>query len=213
MRCYIMIAAIALQSLECSVNTNHRTGVTASLAPPADIRSGEVATDPEVIPGLWQMLGDAGFGFGRMEQAAFIVREADGRLILVRWPEAGEPGTSRWVGPLPNGVVAIAHTHPNWDPNPSKIDIRTAQQSHLPVYVVTRTEISKTLGGLPQIVLSGDWRPVTRPTCAGEEGFCDPAKSRVAALALIVRKSSQRLMFEATRADRHRSGIRGRIER
>jgi hypothetical protein len=158
MRRYIMIAAVALQSLECSINTYHRIDATAPLAQPADTRSGEVATDPEVVPGLWQMLGDAGFGFRRMEEAAFIVRKADGRLILVRWPEAGEPGTSRWFGPLPSGVVAIAHTHPNWDPNPSKIDIRTAQQSHLPVYVVTRSEISKTLGRSPQIVLSGDWR-------------------------------------------------------
>ncbi len=93
------------------------------------------------MPVLWQMFGDAGFGLRHTEEAAFIVGNADGRLALIRWPEAGEPDTSRWTGPLPEGVVAIVHTHPNWNPLPSKIDIRTAQRSRLPVYVVTRTEI------------------------------------------------------------------------
>jgi hypothetical protein len=167
MRRQIMIAAIALHSLECSVNSSQRNDAPTSLTPPTETRSGEVATDPAVLPVLWQMLGDAGFGFRHSEQAAFIVRKAGGRLILVRWPEAGEPDTSYWVGPLPDGVVAIVHTHPNWEPLPSKIDIRTAQRSHLPVYVVTRTEVSKTLGGSPQIVLSGDWGPVAGLACEG----------------------------------------------
>ncbi len=166
MRCHIMIAATALLSLECSVNSNQRTNAKSSLVPPADARSGEVAGDPKVLPLLWQMLGDAGGGFRRTEVAAFIVRKADGQLVLVRWPEAGEPDTSRWVGRLPGGAVAIVHTHPNWEPLPSRIDIRTAQRSHLPVYVVTRTEISKTFGGSPLIVLNGDWNPVARVACA-----------------------------------------------
>ncbi len=52
---------------------------------------------------------------------------------------------SRWAEPLPNGVVAIVHTHPNWERLPSTIDIRTSQRIHLPVYVVTgRHDISGT---------------------------------------------------------------------
>lgn len=169
MRPQIMIVVIALQSLECSVNSNR--------APALEARSDEVADDPEVLPALWRMLGDAGLGFRHMEEAAFIVRKADGRLIVVRWPDSGEPDTARWDGPLPKSVVAIVHTHPNWEPLPSKIDIRTAQRSHLPVYVVTRTEISKTLGGSPQIVLNGDWSAVAR-ACAGERSLAAAAASR-----------------------------------
>jgi hypothetical protein len=149
----VIIAAIALQLLECAVNS------TVSSAPAKQNRSDEVAGDPEVLPLLWQMLGDAGLGFRHTEQAAFIVRKNGGRWVLIRWPDAGEPNTSRWAGPPPNGAVAIVHTHPNWEPLPSRIDIRTAQRSRLPVYVITRTEISRTLGGRPQVVLSGDWRP------------------------------------------------------
>jgi hypothetical protein len=190
MRRQIVIAAIALQSLECSVNSNPRREASASLMPPAETRSGELAIAPEVLPLLWQMLGDAGFGFRHTEQAGFIVRKPGGQLTLVRWPDAGEPDTSRWAGKLPDGAIAIVHTHPNWEPLPSKIDIRTAQRSHLPVYVITRNEISKTLGGSPQIVLSGDWSAVARLACAGQRPLCSGDQSSVATLAQILRQSS-----------------------
>ena len=129
------------------------------MPPPAEKRSADVVTTPEILPMLWRMLDDAGHGFTHTEQAAFVVVK-DGRLALVKWADAGEPDTARWFGPLPPGVMAIVHTHPNWEPLPSNIDIRAAQQSHLPVYVVTATEISKTAGGPPEIVLNGDWNPV-----------------------------------------------------
>jgi hypothetical protein len=154
----VFIAAIALQSLGCAVNSSMKRDATHPRMVPAQTRSGEVATNPDVVPVLWEMFGDAGFGLRHTEEAAFIVGTETGRFILVRWPSGGEPDTARWTGRIPDGVVAIVHTHPNWQPLPSRIDIRTAQRSHLPVYVVTRTEISKTLGGSPQIVLTGDWR-------------------------------------------------------
>jgi JAB domain-containing protein similar to deubiquitination enzymes len=120
----------------------------------------DLVTTPEMLPRLWGMFDDAGRGFRHTEQAAFVVATGGGRLALVRWPDAGEPDTVRWYGRFPAGVMAIVHTHPNWQPLPSNIDIRTAQQAHLPVYVVTATEISKTAGGPAEIVLNGDWKPV-----------------------------------------------------
>ena len=120
----------------------------------------DIVTTPEIRLMLWRMFDDSGLGFKPTEQAAFVVATGGGRLALVRWPDAGEPDTVRWYGPFPARAIAIVHTHPNWRPLPSKIDIRTAQQTHLPVYVVTATEISKTVGGPPEIVLNGDWKPV-----------------------------------------------------
>ena len=117
----------------------------------------EFATNPVVVPVLWKMFGDAGFGHRHTEEAAFVVGNSEGRLMLVRWPSAGEPDTAWWSGPMPTGTVAIVHTHPNWNPLPSNIDVRTARQSRLPVYVVTRTEISRTTGGSAEVVLRGEW--------------------------------------------------------
>lgn len=127
-------------------------------------RSAGFATNAAVLPMLWKMFGDAGFGHRHAEAAAFVVGNEKGRLMLVRWPASGEPDTVFWVGPLPSGVVAIVHTHPNWNPLPSNIDMRTARRSRLPVYVVTRTEISRTTGGSPEIVVRGEWggRPPIR---------------------------------------------------
>lgn len=149
----VVIAGIGLLSLGCA----HRRGMDREAAH-SMLQPGEFATDPEVVPVLWQMFGDAGFGFRHTEEAAFIVGNGDGGFIFVRWPSGAEPDTARWTGPMPGRVVAIVHTHPNWLPLPSRIDIRTAKQSHVPVYVVTRRAISKTSGGSPEIVLSGDWR-------------------------------------------------------
>ena len=124
---------------------------------------GSIASDPvttpEMLPMLWRLLDDAGLGFRHTEEAAFVVAKGGGRFALVRWPETGESDTARWYGRFPDGVIAIVHTHPNWRPLPSRIDIRTAQRSRLPVYVVTATEISKTEGGRAEIVLKGDWKP------------------------------------------------------
>jgi YVTN family beta-propeller protein len=92
------------------------------------------------------------------EEAAFIVGNGAGGFIIVRWPASAELDSARWTGLLPGHVVAIVHAHPNWQPLPSGIDIRTAQRGHVPVYVVTQNAISKTSGGSPEMVLSGDWR-------------------------------------------------------
>jgi hypothetical protein len=54
MRRQIMIAAIALHSLECSVNSSQRNDAPTSLTPPTETRSGEVgrrSIDPRQVAG------------------------------------------------------------------------------------------------------------------------------------------------------------------
>jgi hypothetical protein len=118
---------------------------------------GELAHDPLVRDELWKLLEDAHYGFAETEQAMFIIRGSDGRFSFVRWTSTGIPHHAQWTAPIPLGVVAIVHTHPNWMPRPSLTDIRTALRSNLPVYVVTRTRITKTIGGETSLVLKGDW--------------------------------------------------------
>ena len=119
----------------------------------------ELAHDPAVRAAMWQLMQDTRYGFAETEEAVFIVRERDGRLSFVRWSSTQVPHQARWEGPWPRGVVAIAHTHPNWLAQPSELDRHVARRSNVPVYVVTRTRIVKTSGGETQMVVKGDWRP------------------------------------------------------
>ncbi|HEX7420875.1 MAG TPA: Mov34/MPN/PAD-1 family protein [Thermoanaerobaculia bacterium] len=150
----VVIAAIALESFGCAVESSLKKEPTHPVMLPGD----DVATRREVAVVLREMFGDAGFGLRHAEEAAFVVANGASGFVVLRWPSGDQSDTARWIGPMPAGVVAIVHTHPNWQPLPSNIDIRTAKSSRLPVYVVTRDQISKTAGGSPEIVFNGDWR-------------------------------------------------------
>lgn len=118
----------------------------------------DLAHDPEARGIFWNLLRDARYGFAIHEEAAFLVREPDGRLAHVRWPH-GAPHSARWLGPHPPRAIAIVHTHPNWIPDPSPTDIRTARDHRLPVYVVTRLRVTRTDGRAGETVMVGEWKP------------------------------------------------------
>lgn len=118
-------------------------------------------SDPAVREIFGQLLAEARFGFSRAEEAAFIVRAKDGGYRCIAWPSDGLVDSARWEGRIPDGVLAIVHTHPNWMAAPSRIDARTARRSGVPVYVITRTQIAVTHGGPAQVVVSGEWKPRT----------------------------------------------------
>jgi hypothetical protein len=113
--------------------------------------SADLITIPQLRPLLQQIVEDGGNGFRDMEEAGFVTVH-EGQFAIVRWSPAGEAFTGRWFGRLPEGALAIVHTHPNWQPMPSTIDARTAARTGLAVYVLTSTTITKTSGGTPQIV-------------------------------------------------------------
>ena len=125
---------------------------------------GPVAAADEIIdaPGVrsmcWQLLAETRFGFSHVEAAAFIVRDHSG-YRSVEWPSDGGTDSAKWFGQVPAGVVAIIHTHPNWMSTPSNIDARTARSARVPVYVITRTRITKTDGNGMEIVMRGEWKP------------------------------------------------------
>jgi len=118
----------------------------------------ELARDPVIAEGLWDMFRRAQYGFSHLEQAAFVVVDPDGTLSLVPWPMTAIDDESHWKGPLPPNAIAIVHTHPNTSPRPSRIDARTAIETGLAVYVVTRNMIQKTSHGITEVVVTGPWR-------------------------------------------------------
>lgn len=105
----------------------------------------DLADDPRVLHDFATMLRDARYGYGA-EHAAFLVRNSDGSVALVFWPD-GFADSAQWIGALPPGAIAIVHTHPTWLPMPSRIDRCTSRATHLPVYVLTRGTIAKAVDG------------------------------------------------------------------
>ena len=100
------------------------------------------------VAAVLAMLGRDQNGFTHMEKAAFLVQDAAGNVTAVEWPSSGLPDTVMWVGPIPENAIAIAHTHPDWCPRPSTVDVRTARAARMPVYVVTKTQVWQTAAGV-----------------------------------------------------------------
>jgi len=111
----------------------------------------EPAVDERLREPFRDLLREARGGSSRTEAAGFVVRLPSGRYVIVRWPEAELPDEARWEGPWPPGTVAIVHTHPNWMPEPSRIDRATAAKWHVDVYVVTSSGVARTAGAEAEI--------------------------------------------------------------
>lgn len=121
--------------------------------------SHDLSHDRIVRHAFWTLLTKVRYGFSDYEAAAFIVRKADGGFRAVEWPEANARDCQKWRGAYPVGTIAIAHTHPNWLPYPSRVDLIAARTTRLPVYVITRIGITRTDGNVSEVVVRGDWRP------------------------------------------------------
>jgi hypothetical protein len=120
-----------------------------------DLRS--VASDPAVLAMFADMLRVSTPGVER-EVAAFLVRDGDGRISCRAWPRLGRFRAEAFHGEIPNGTVAIAHTHPPLSTKPSRGDIAEAQRIGLPIYVVTRRQIHVVHPGTGRsISVAGNW--------------------------------------------------------
>ena len=119
----------------------------------------EVACSDAVLTQAWVLLAEARYGQSTREHAAFVVLDERG-YSFVAWPYGGSEYAAHYKGTIPEHTVAIIHTHPNAYPMPSAEDETAAQRLGIPVYVITRTMISRT-GSLR--VWDGDWKPGGRP--------------------------------------------------
>ena len=82
----------------------------------------DVLHDPSVVACFAHLLREAGFGFAPVERAAFVFMNADGEFRCLDWPPTHQFKAAHWNGPIPVGVVALAHTHPVVSPYPSVDD-------------------------------------------------------------------------------------------
>ena len=102
----------------------------------------DVLHDPSVLACFAHLLREAGFGFAPVERAAFVFMNADGEFRCLDWPATHQFKAAHWKGPIPVGVVAIAHTHPVASPYPSVDDRNEAVRIGMPIFVISPQIIS-----------------------------------------------------------------------
>jgi hypothetical protein len=87
---------------------------------------------------LWyaHLLAEGGYGRMPEERAAFLIQEVDGTLTLQPWARGGiRHATFR--GTIPARTIAIVHTHPRGESEPSRQDRAEARRLGIAVVVVT----------------------------------------------------------------------------
>src|SRR5687768_13067241 len=85
-------------------------------------------------------------GHGRFdhEAGAFLVLREDGGFDCSLWPAERAFRRASWSGRIPDGTVAVMHTHPRSLPEPSAHDTREAARIGVPVIVVAGRFLSIT---------------------------------------------------------------------
>jgi RHS repeat-associated protein len=106
-----------------------------------------ITDDPVIKRCLCDLFKDAQWGNApnKAERATWIVQGPDGVRRCIRWPWKNKYSSESWDGPPPDGIVAIAHTHPEKDrsPKPSPGDQNTSDAFRIPNYVCSRAGIYK----------------------------------------------------------------------
>lgn len=117
----------------------------------------EIACNRAVLDVAWTLFEDAEHEMGRTERAAFVIRNPSGGFSFQRWPFDPMAYQASYHGVIPDGTVAIIHTHPRGRVYPSANDQVAAARTGFPVYVLTRWRITKTDGESMETVWLGNW--------------------------------------------------------
>src|SRR5436190_8255978 len=87
------------------------------------------------------LLRKSAYGQLGEERAGFLVIDG-GRFHLEMWPPSHQFHAESWHGVIPNGTVAVIHTHPPSQPMPSMQDRGEAERVGIPMLVITPTSVS-----------------------------------------------------------------------
>jgi len=150
----VKITRLALPSILCTL---------ASLLACADGYAFDdgpgVLRDPTVIACFAHLVRSALGGFATFEKAAFLALRADHSVQCIDWPSTREFKQAQWSGPMPSGVVAVAHTHPLSSPFASPDDVKLARRIRMPIFVLTPNMVSVVHadGRVEMLVYGKEW--------------------------------------------------------
>ncbi|MCU1350553.1 MAG: hypothetical protein JWO56_3583 [Acidobacteria bacterium] len=128
----------------------------------------DLVAQPNVAACFAALLKLGGYGKRPEERAAFLVLHADHTFSCVVWPPTFGYRSERWRGPIPDGTVAIVHTHPEREPAPSSFDVAEAERIGVPILVLTNHSVTAAYPSAKRVAtLAGrDW------TSRGDGAHC-----------------------------------------
>jgi len=137
---------------------------------PEGRRGHELLDNREVEAHAFRLFESSGFGSVSTEHSMWVISK-DGEYSFIVWPWSAAAGKETWKGPVPDGAVAIIHTHPSSKserPSPDDHDLADGKQSksiRMPVYVLHRNGIWKAVPGArdPVQVRGSQWLKDFRP--------------------------------------------------
>ncbi|MFN2443167.1 MAG: hypothetical protein ABR517_10840 [Thermoanaerobaculia bacterium] len=133
-----------------------------------------LVSDPRVLAFFDDLFLRAGVGSRNEERAAFLTIE-NGRFGCLLWPASRDFRRETFQGIIPKGTVAIVHTHPSHITPASLQDRATAKQTGLPLFTVTRSNISlidPSTGAETWPVRRTFWRERAIPAGSSERTSC-----------------------------------------
>ena len=120
-----------------------------------------VGNDPCLQNAFAQLLQRGEGIVGRVEAAAFVIREEDGTFTTLLWPRTNYARSETFRGAIPPGTVAIAHTHPPTMEHPSSGDVAESKRLGIPIYVISYWQIwavDPVSGEHVNVASRGSWR-------------------------------------------------------
>jgi hypothetical protein len=131
----------------------------ALLLATADARAEAILANRQIVGCFARVLAD---GSGpRPESAAFVVLRGGANFDCVPWPRTNDRHSARFNGRIPAGTVAIVHSHPASQPEPSPHDLNEAQRLGISIFVVTPDAVTMAPAGGPAATVTRDrdwWR-------------------------------------------------------
>jgi hypothetical protein len=119
----------------------------------------------ELAPMLRDLLARSGYGVHSFERGAFFVRETDGTIRCLLWPFTNQFQSISAKLIIPSGTIAIAHTHPNGQQQPSVRDREEAARLDIPMLVVSR-DFLHLIGSAGEAAVRWNDLPQGRVRCA-----------------------------------------------
>jgi hypothetical protein len=113
-----------------------------SLVPEPSLARSSASRLDEMMPLLSDLAARGSYGVTHTEHAAFIVEDADGDLQCVLWPFSADFQRAHSEAPIPDNVVAIAHTHPRCCRDVSAHDVREARRLGITIIAVSMGTMS-----------------------------------------------------------------------
>lgn len=97
---------------------------------------------PDVTACFDRLLSRAYYGRTNYERAAFLLLSEDKTISCRDWPPTFAFRAAQWSNAVPDGTIAIVHTHPASIRRPSTADLDAAAAVGVPIIVLTPSWIS-----------------------------------------------------------------------